>query len=197
MLKLSQSNPSTLRRMRNFLDGHEDTQDALIPRKEAAKMLGVSRATFWRMTKSNAIPVVEIFSGIKRVRMSDIRRIIESQTSEEFEGRTINSSANCIARAVKSSRKLAKFPSKEEKLPQKMAKATKNIAHRSYDGKYYLRIGDRWQRANSGAEINRILRIEYGIKSKKNDEKISEIDRLLHHCFKSNDVCLGFKSISG
>jgi hypothetical protein len=105
--------------------------------------------------------------------------------------------SNCITKAVESARNLAKLPSKDEKLPIKLAKAAENIVHCSYDGKYYFHIGNHWKKASSGADINRILKIEYVIKPKKKDEEISEADRLLHHCFKNNDVCLAFPSISG
>jgi excisionase family DNA binding protein len=82
MLKLSQSDPSTLRRVRNLLDGREG-QDVLLSKKAAAKLLGVSRATLWRMIKSNAIPTVDVFHGIRRIRMSDIEKIIASQSGRE------------------------------------------------------------------------------------------------------------------
>lgn len=43
---------------------------------QAAKYLGVSRATLWRMVKAETLEKVELFSGSYRVRKSDIEEIV-------------------------------------------------------------------------------------------------------------------------
>jgi hypothetical protein len=108
-----------------------------------------------------------------------------------------------ISKSVESARKQAKFPSKswipsrDGGLSKKLTNAVGNIVRCADDGKYYFRIGNRWQRASGGAEITRTLKMEYGIKSKEKGMEISEADTVLHHCFRENNVCLVFQSISG
>jgi hypothetical protein len=104
---------------------------------------------------------------------------------------------NGIIGAVESARKQAKFPTMAEKFPQKLTAALEKIVRCADDGKYYFRLGNRWQKASGSGEINRTLRMEYGIKFKRKDGEVSEVDRVLHHCFRENNVCLAFQSISG
>jgi ABC-type dipeptide/oligopeptide/nickel transport system ATPase component len=109
----------------------------------------------------------------------------------------------CIAKAVESARRQAKFPAKNwipakgVSLSRKLAAAAENIVRCADDGKYYFRIGNRWQKASGGAEINRTLKMEYGIKLREKGAEISEVDTVLHHCFRENNVYLVFQSISG
>jgi excisionase family DNA binding protein len=72
-------------------------QDELLSKKAAAKVLGVSRATLWRMIKSDVIPAVDIFNGIQRIRASDVQRIIASQTNAECGG-SDNGKMHCQSR---------------------------------------------------------------------------------------------------
>jgi excisionase family DNA binding protein len=45
----------------------------------AAKFLGVSRVTFWRMTKSGMLPKIEILPGTFRIRRADLEAIAAGQ----------------------------------------------------------------------------------------------------------------------
>lgn len=77
IIKLSQTNPQTVKQVRNILDGRDNsTPDCLISQATAAKILGVSRTTFWRMLKIGMLPVVKLFNGIVRIRMSDVQSLI-------------------------------------------------------------------------------------------------------------------------
>jgi predicted DNA-binding protein (UPF0251 family) len=44
---------------------------------EVRRMLGISRATLWRMMSRGQIKVIEVIPGIKRVPIAEIRRIAE------------------------------------------------------------------------------------------------------------------------
>ncbi len=44
---------------------------------QAAKLLGVSRPTLWRMMKAGALEKVEIYRGAFRVRRADVEAIAE------------------------------------------------------------------------------------------------------------------------
>jgi predicted site-specific integrase-resolvase len=72
-------------------------QDELLFKKAAARILGVSRATLWRMIKSDVIPAVDIFNGIQRIRASDVQRIIASQTDAKYGG-SDNGKMHCQSR---------------------------------------------------------------------------------------------------
>ena len=78
MFKLSQASPDTLSRVKNVLDRKVDCSDSLITKKAAADALHVSRATFWRMLKTGILPVVTVFNGIQRIRLSDVQQLIAS-----------------------------------------------------------------------------------------------------------------------
>jgi excisionase family DNA binding protein len=44
----------------------------LISMGEATKILGVSRATLWRMIRAGRLPKIEIYSGAFRLRRADV-----------------------------------------------------------------------------------------------------------------------------
>ena len=46
---------------------------------EAADLLGVSRATLWRIIRAGALEKVEIYSGSFRLRMSDIYELVANK----------------------------------------------------------------------------------------------------------------------
>ncbi|HSR87461.1 MAG TPA: helix-turn-helix domain-containing protein [Pontiella sp.] len=48
---------------------------------EAAELLGVSRATLWRMVKEGRLEKVEIYYNAYRLRMSDIYDLVEGKAS--------------------------------------------------------------------------------------------------------------------
>ncbi len=47
--------------------------------KEAAKLLGVSRATLWRTVQAGRLQKVELYPGSYRIRMADIERLVEGR----------------------------------------------------------------------------------------------------------------------
>lgn len=88
IIKLSQADTQTLKQVRNTLEGKNiAAPDHLISQSAAAKMLGVSRTTFWRMLKNGIISVVSPFSNMVRIRMSDVQALIaqckEHSTTED------------------------------------------------------------------------------------------------------------------
>jgi excisionase family DNA binding protein len=48
---------------------------------EAAELLGVSRATLWRMVKEGRLEKVEIYYNAYRLRLSDIYDLVEGKTT--------------------------------------------------------------------------------------------------------------------
>jgi predicted DNA-binding transcriptional regulator AlpA len=50
--------------------------ELLVGMGRAAEILGVSRATLWRIVKSGALEKVEIYQGAFRLRRSDIDRLV-------------------------------------------------------------------------------------------------------------------------
>jgi excisionase family DNA binding protein len=55
--------------------GGEDEGPLLLGMGAAAKRLGVSRATFWRMLQTGRIQKVELFTGSYRVRREDLTKL--------------------------------------------------------------------------------------------------------------------------
>lgn len=51
----------------------------LLSMGEAASLLGVSRATLWRMLRAGRLERVEIYSGAFRLRRSDILAIVKGK----------------------------------------------------------------------------------------------------------------------
>ncbi len=51
----------------------------LLSMGEAADLLGVSRATLWRMLEAGSLEKVEIYAGSYRLRVSDILELVEKR----------------------------------------------------------------------------------------------------------------------
>lgn len=66
-----------------ILNGQETPEPAagplLLSMGEAANLLGVSRATLWRMIRAGRLEKVEIYSGAFRLRRSDIRDLVNGK----------------------------------------------------------------------------------------------------------------------
>lgn len=54
----------------------QDSGPLLLSMGEAAQLLGISRATLWRMLRAGRLEKVEIYSGAFRLRRSDILAIV-------------------------------------------------------------------------------------------------------------------------
>ncbi len=52
----------------------------LMTMTEGAKLLGVSRATLWRLSKFGRLPKVELFPGSLRVRRQDLLDIVRERS---------------------------------------------------------------------------------------------------------------------
>lgn len=81
MMKLANANQHTLNKIDDLLDGRIAQEDRLLTNKEAAKMLGISKSTLWRMVKNHTLTMCEISQKIKRIRLSDVQLIINSHRS--------------------------------------------------------------------------------------------------------------------
>ncbi len=82
MLKILQADPEKLEQIDRLLEGRTWENDEaprgplLLGMSAAAKLLGVSRATLWRMIQAGRIEKVEILTGSYRVRRADIMEIV-------------------------------------------------------------------------------------------------------------------------
>ena len=64
-----------------ILQGEESAADSLeepllLGMGQAAKLMGLSRVTFWRLIKSGRLEKVELYTGSYRIRKSDILALI-------------------------------------------------------------------------------------------------------------------------
>jgi excisionase family DNA binding protein len=77
LAKLAQAEPETIRRVETMLSGQAcDKPDSLITLTKAAALLSISRSTLWRMLKDGQLPHVSVGSAMKRIRMSDVQRLV-------------------------------------------------------------------------------------------------------------------------
>lgn len=82
--------PAQQAAINEYLDGRSDLMiqqpvrgPLLLGMGAAAKYLGVSRATLWRMIQAGKISKVEVLSGSFRVRRADIERIARGEAETE------------------------------------------------------------------------------------------------------------------
>ena len=82
LLKFLQASPEKLEEIDRILDGRPLVQaemtagPLLYGMSAAAKLLGVSRATLWRMLKAGRLTAVEILPGSSRIRRADLEAIV-------------------------------------------------------------------------------------------------------------------------
>lgn len=81
IIKLLQADEVSLQHIDSILDGkltqHNQTiGPLLLGMGEAAKLLGVSRATLWRMLQSGKFQKVEILPGSYRLRRADLEAFV-------------------------------------------------------------------------------------------------------------------------
>lgn len=87
LIKILQAPPLMLAEIDSILDGQvrprvaAPTGPMLMKMGEAAKHLGVSRATLWRMIQDKRLGKVEIMRDSYRVRRSDIDAIVAGRTA--------------------------------------------------------------------------------------------------------------------
>ena len=55
-----------------FREGAGEPEERLLPQKQVCEMLGISRATLWRMCQAGGLRPVVLFHGNKKFRKSDI-----------------------------------------------------------------------------------------------------------------------------
>ncbi len=81
LLKILQSPPAIQAQIDLILEGKQPTRNEsnsgplLLGMTAAAKLLGCSRATLWRMCRANRLARVEVLPGSFRVRRADLEAI--------------------------------------------------------------------------------------------------------------------------
>lgn len=86
IVKILQAPPDVQKAIDKVLDGkphecafHKPTEPLLLGMGAAAKYLGVSRATLWRMIRAGVLEKVEYLSGSYRIRRADLDAIAAGQ----------------------------------------------------------------------------------------------------------------------
>jgi excisionase family DNA binding protein len=83
LLRFLQATPEQRELIERILDGKADVKPAasmgplLLGMGAGAKLLGISRATLWRMVKSGRLTKVEVLPGSFRLRRADVEAIAE------------------------------------------------------------------------------------------------------------------------
>ena len=62
-----------------FRDRQREPEERLLPQKQVCEMLGVSRATLWRMCQAGGLRPVVLFHGNKKFRKSDILALMAGE----------------------------------------------------------------------------------------------------------------------
>ncbi len=81
LLKLMAASPEQLEAIDRILDGKIDQPrpaangPLLLGMGAAAKLLGISRPTLWRMLRAGRLEAVEILPGSRRVRRADVEAV--------------------------------------------------------------------------------------------------------------------------
>lgn len=75
-----------------FRERQKGPEERLLPQKQVCEMLGVSRATLWRMCQAGGLRPVVLFHGNKKFRKSDILALMAGEaprgpTDGHFRGR--------------------------------------------------------------------------------------------------------------
>lgn len=64
----------------------ETTQPILLRISEAAKLMGVSRGTLYRLASEGRLPVIRVTAGCLRVPRAELLKQLESETESAFRG---------------------------------------------------------------------------------------------------------------
>lgn len=89
LLKILQAPPATQAEIDRILDGRQppirteaSTGPLLLGMTAAAKFLGVSRATLWRVIKAGRLHKVEVLPGSYRVRRADLEALVAGKSGD-------------------------------------------------------------------------------------------------------------------
>ena len=75
LMKILQATPEQLAAVDRILAGQPLSGPFLIGMSDAARLLGLSRATLWRMIRAGRLEKVEILRGSHRLRRADVEMI--------------------------------------------------------------------------------------------------------------------------
>jgi excisionase family DNA binding protein len=84
LLRILQATPDEQARIDRILEGKDANQDhpmsgpLLMGMTDSAKLLGISRATLWRMIQAGRLQKIEILPGSFRIRRSDLLALVQS-----------------------------------------------------------------------------------------------------------------------
>lgn len=88
LLKILQAPPAVQTQIDRLLNGEAEPQKAqpsgplLLGMSAAAKHLGVSRATLWRMCQAKRLEKVEVLPGSYRIRRADLEALVGERGAE-------------------------------------------------------------------------------------------------------------------
>lgn len=66
-----------------FRERQKVPEERLLPQKQVCEMLGISRATLWRMCQAGGLRPVVLFHGNKKFRKSDILALMAGEASRQ------------------------------------------------------------------------------------------------------------------
>lgn len=88
LLRILQAAPDIQAKIDRILEGRDDEQTRpltgplLLGMSASAKLLGISRATLWRMIQAGRLKRVEVLPGSYRLRRADLEAIAAGSESE-------------------------------------------------------------------------------------------------------------------
>ena len=88
LLRILQATPDVQAKIDRILEGRDDEQarpltgPLLLGMSASAKLLGISRATLWRMIQAGRLKRVEVLPGSYRLRRADLEAIAAGSESE-------------------------------------------------------------------------------------------------------------------
>lgn len=89
LLKILQASPDIQAQIDRILEGkaptgsHPPTGPLLYSMTTAAKLLGTSRATIWRICRAKKLSRVELFPGSYRIRRADLEALVAGKAVEQ------------------------------------------------------------------------------------------------------------------